>query len=141
MTGTWKGYYQYNNKRAQKSIGFDKTNFIVTITSFDGRQFEGIVVDDGQSGGMEGEGQIFGKIENNSVSFEKLMPHTTYVFRDGKRKVLDKKHPTLHYSGTISENKMHMEGLWKFNWHTVMLFGIIPFPFKGSSGTWSMTLQ
>lgn len=141
MMGTWKGYYRYDNKTAQKRIGADLTHFTIVIHSFDGKNFKGTVNDDLSSGGMEGEGQIIGKVENNEVTFRKLMQKSTYVYKDGTRKTLNKKHPTIYYTGIISADKLHMEGNWKFKWQIMFLFGLIPFPVKPFPGTWSMTLQ
>lgn len=139
MTGTWVGYYKYNKEYMQKSMGADKTNFTIIIHSFDGKKFNGVVSDEITSGGMEGEGKIFGIIDSNRVRFQKLMPKNTLIFKSGERITTDRKHPTLYYSGTISPNETHMEGTWKFKWKIDFLFGIIPIPYKPGTGTWSMT--
>ena len=44
MTGTWIGYYKYDNEQLQKASGFDKTYFTITIKSFDEKNFKGIVI-------------------------------------------------------------------------------------------------
>jgi hypothetical protein len=140
MLGTWKGYYKYNNQAIQKSAGLDRTYFTIHIHSFDGKKFEGSVTDDADSGGMEGEGKIIGQIEDTTVSCRKYMPKNTYIFKDGTKKVFDGKHPTIYYSGTISDNGNKMEGRWKIKRQFIFLFGFIPFPIKAGGGTWSMQL-
>jgi len=140
MVGTWKGHYKYHNQKARQITGFDQTNFTILIHSFDGKHFRGTVTDDLNSGGMEGEGQITGEMNNIKISFRKLMPRRTVLFKDGK-KVLDRKHPTLYYTGTISQDKKKVVGNWKIKWQIFFLFGIIPFPFKPTTGTWEMNLQ
>ena len=139
MIGSWKGYYKYDNQTAQKVMGAELTHFTVVIHSFDGKFFEGTIRDDLSSGGMEGEGQIIGKIENCTVTFKKIMPKSTYVYKDGTRKTLDKRHPAIYYTGTIARNKMSMEGNWKMKYQIVFLLGLIPFPVKPSPGTWNMS--
>ncbi len=74
MTGNWKGYYKFENEKIQKATGFEKTNFEIVISKFDRINFSGIVKDDVETGGMEETGEIIGKIDNNNISFEKLMP-------------------------------------------------------------------
>jgi hypothetical protein len=141
MIGTWKGYYKYDYKAAQKIVGADVTNFTLVIHSFDGKNFEGTVKDDLSSGGMEGEGRIIGEVENNVATFRKLMPKSTYAYKDGTRRNIDKKHPTVYYTGIISPDKLHVEGKLKIKWQIMFLFGLVPFPVKPYPGTWSMTLQ
>jgi hypothetical protein len=141
MIGTWKGYYKYDDKAVQKSVGTDLTNFTIVIHSFDGRNFEGSVKDDVSSGGMEAEGQIIGEVENDIVTFRKLMPKSTFLYKDGTRKNVDKKHPTIYYTGMISSDKLHVDGKWKIKRQIMFLFGLVPFPVKPSPGTWSMRLQ
>jgi|SRR5882724_1697981 len=141
MTGTWLNYYKYDKELLQKAIGFDKTNFTITILSFDENNFKGIVTDDIESGGMEGTGEIIGIVEGENISFEKLMPMRTLLYQNGKRKSLDKKHPTLYYTGVFSKDKKEITGRWKFKNKFVFLFGFIPTPFKSAKEIWSMRLQ
>jgi len=56
MTGTWLGYYKYDNLKIQKAFGFEKTFFTINIVSFDKKNFTRTVIDDTKSGGMEGTG-------------------------------------------------------------------------------------
>jgi hypothetical protein len=141
MIGTWTGYYKYDKKVPQTMVRHDQTNFTIIIQSFDGKFFKGIVKDDLSTGGMEGEGQIIGQVENGKVSFKKLMPRRTLVYRDGTRKVTNEKHPAIHYKGTVSPDRRKMEGKWEIKRRIAFLFGLIPFPYKPPPGTWSMTLQ
>jgi hypothetical protein len=41
MQGIWLGFYKYDNQTIQKAAGFEKTNFTISITFFDGRIFKG----------------------------------------------------------------------------------------------------
>ncbi|MGC4035854.1 MAG: hypothetical protein QM764_07825 [Chitinophagaceae bacterium] len=141
MKGTWIGSYKYDNEKAQKAIGFEKTNFTIVIDTFNGKGFEGCVFDDVESGGMEGEGKIVGEIANNTVSFKKHMPRATFVFKDASRKIIERKHPTIYYSGVVSHDGKEMKGSWKFKTQIAFLFGIIPFPYIPNKGTWYMKLQ
>jgi len=141
MKGTWIGSYKYDKEKAQKAIGFEKTNFTIVIHTFDGEEFEGSVTDDTENGGMEGVGKIVGETKGNTVSFQKHMPRATFAFKQGSRKVIDRKHPAIYYSGTISQDGKEMKGSWKFKTQIAFLFGIIPFPYNPHKGTWSMKLQ
>lgn len=141
MTGTWVGYYQYDNPDHQKAIGFDKTFFTITIKSFDGKYFTGIVNDDVKSGGMEGSGEIVGEINEGSIHFKKLMPRESLIYPKGEIKDSDRKHPTLYYTGVISKDKKEISGVWKFKITIGLLFGFLPIPYRPGKGTWSMTLQ
>jgi hypothetical protein len=89
---------------------------------------------------MEGQGDIIGKVEGNLVTFRKLMPKAAYIFKDGTRTILDKKHPTIYYTGTMSQDKLTISGNWKFKWQIMFIFGIIPFPVKPYAGSWRMSL-
>ncbi|HEY5407385.1 MAG TPA: hypothetical protein VIJ92_09860 [Ginsengibacter sp.] len=141
MTGTWLGYYKYDNKNLQKSFGFDKTHFTIIINSFDQKCFKGNVTDDVKSGGMEDTGEIVGQIDGENISFKKLMPRKSIIYPNGELKYLDKKHPILFYRGKFSKDKREISGEWKFKITIGLLFGFIPFPYRPGKGTWSMTLQ
>lgn len=140
MTGTWQGYYQYNNSLHQKAVGFDKTFFSITISSFDGNKFSGIVNDDVKSGGMEETGEITGEIKEGTVHFKKLMPRKSLLYSNGKQIYSNKKHPPLYYTGSYSTDKKTLSGEWKFKISIVFLFGLIPLPYRGGRGRWTMTL-
>ena len=141
MLGNWKGYYNFENERIQKLIGFEKTNFEILIENYDGINFSGIVNDDVKTGGMEETGKIIGKIENTNISFEKLMPKHNQINSNGDRKNVEGKHPTLYYFGTLSENKTEIIGTWKFKKRIGFLFGIIPIYFRPGNGSWKMNLH
>ena len=141
MTGTWLGYYKYDNEKLQKAYGVDKTYFTITINSFDKGFFQGIVVDDIKSGGMDGIGEIIGQIEDDKISFKKFMPKKSLIYLNGEKKYLDKKHPALYYTGTFSKDKKEISGEWKFKITLGFLFGFIPIPYRPGKGTWNMALQ
>ncbi len=142
MLGIWNGYYIYSNKIIQKAVGYEKTNFVITIDSFDGKNFKGIVQDDLSTGGMEEVGLIEGYIQEEKVFFKKQMPkHRQIVDKKGTRKTSDEKHPTLFYSGHLSGKNTSCSGKWKFGITIGFLFGLIPIPFRSASGTWKMILQ
>ena len=141
MTGTWVGYYKYGNENLQKANGFDKTNFTITIKSFDGKNFQGIVVDDIKSGGMEGIGKVMGQIEDEHIFFKKFMPKKSIICFNGEKKNSDKKHPVLYYTGVFSKDIKEISGEWKFKFTIGFLFGFIPFPYRPGKGTWRMALQ
>ena len=67
MTGTWVGYYKFDDENHQKASGFDKTFFTITINSFDKNVFTGIVIDDTESGGMEGKGEVIGEVKDENI--------------------------------------------------------------------------
>ncbi|MES2543980.1 MAG: hypothetical protein V4548_03780 [Bacteroidota bacterium] len=142
MIGTWKGYYKYDNERIQKAIGFDKTNFTITIDSFDGINFQGKVNDDLTTGGMKETGDIYGKFKDGEISFKKLMPKASLIMDlEGTRKNPNKKHKPLYYCGTFSKDKNEFNGSWKFKYTIGFLFGIIPIPYRPGNGTWQMKLK
>lgn len=141
MKGTWSGYYQYSNPELQKAIGFERTFFKITINSFDGKHFSGIVHDDIESGGMEGEGEIIGEVDGEKIYLKKYMPWESLLYPDGKTINTHKKHPTIFYTGTISKTGTEINGVWKFKMRIFFLFGFLPMPYKPGKGIWSMTLQ
>ncbi|SNR82954.1 hypothetical protein [Flavobacterium sp. ov086] len=141
MLGNWGGYYKFENERIQKAMGFEKTNFDITIEQFDGINFNGIVNDDIKTGGMKETGRVTGKIIKNKVSFIKQMPKRIQINPNGERISLEGKHPTLYYSGTLSDNKTEIIGTWKFKRKIAFLFGIIPILYRPGNGSWKMELN
>jgi len=141
MTGIWLGYYKFDKEVFQKASGFDKTFFTITIQSFNDNNFKGIVIEDIKSGGMEGTGEIIGKIEVGKIFFKKFMPKRLTLYPNGERKYEDEKHPTLYYRGTFSKDKKEINGEWKFKIRIGLLFGFIPILHRPGKGSWSMTLQ
>jgi len=131
MIGIWKGYYSHNNKTIQKIIGYEKTNFVITIDSFDGKILKGTVQDDITTGGMEDPGLIEGHLEADKIFFRKRMPKKRLIIdKKGTRKKYDKRHPVLFYSGTLSNKNTSVSGKWKFGITIGFLFGLIPLPFR-----------
>lgn len=141
MTGTWLGYYKYDNANHQKAMGFDKTFFTIVIKTFDGKHFKGIVTDDVKSGGMEGTGEIVGETKEENIYFKKLMPRESLLYPNGEIKYSDRKHSPLYYTGVISKDKKEISGIWKFKIKIAFLFGFVPIPYRPGKGTWSMSLQ
>ena len=139
MTGTWKGYYKYNNVRYQQLIGFDQTYFQINILTFDGTRFTGTVEDDRTTGGMEGIGKIEGTLDGQQLEFIKSMPILTSLGKNkGELITRNMKHPPIIYRGSLSENNTNAEGSWNFkNWF--YWYGIIPLPHIKLRGTWQMS--
>ncbi len=142
MLGNWKGFYQYRNENIQKIVGYDKTDFDLYIDKFDGVNFSGKVKDDEKSGGMKESGEIVGKILKNKISFEKSMPVNSQIInKKGDRKISNKKHPTIYYFGTLSEDKTEIIGNWEFRRKLGFLLGFFPVIFRPGKGTWKMNLK
>jgi hypothetical protein len=141
MIGTWNGNYRFDNQQIQKVKGFDKTNFKIVIDKFDGFNFEGKVVDEIETGGMTGEGEISGTIKNSKIRFTKQMPIQTLIdLKTGERLQTQKKHAPLFYFGTkINSDKF--EGKWKFKRKIYFIFGLIPIPYRPGKGKWEMTFE
>lgn len=134
LTGIWKGYYQYENKRLPESYATRNTEFTIEITSFDGRNFEGKVYDDLESGGTRGIGIIEGKIKDNKIRFVKKMPVSTVVYPDGRVVEEDKPHRNIYYEGSFENNVF--KGIWRFKFGIEFRRGILVYP--PSKGTWQM---
>ncbi|MBL7731280.1 MAG: hypothetical protein JNM88_08890 [Chitinophagaceae bacterium] len=141
MTGTWFGYYQFDDINYHNASGYEKTYFTISINSFDGKHFKGIVNDDVKSGGMEGAGEIVGKISGENICFKKFMPREAILYPNGELQYSDRKHPTLYYTGIISKDKKEISGVWKFKIRIGFIFGFIPVSQRPGKGTWSMSLQ
>jgi hypothetical protein len=138
MTGNWNGYYKFDNERIQNAIGFEKTNFTIVIDSYEQGTFQGKVNDDVTTGGMKETGHVVGKVDKNEIRFKKLMPKNCIIYANGERKTSEKKHPTLYYEGTFSEDKTEVTGKWFFKRKIGFLYGIVPILFRPAKGTWSM---
>ncbi|RZJ98983.1 MAG: hypothetical protein EOO46_23105 [Flavobacterium sp.] len=142
MIGTWNGNYRYDNKVVLEIIGFDTTGFTIIIEKFDGENFEGIVNDDVQSGGMRETGEIIGKIKKDSIYFKKLMPKNRIILSPFEtRTIPEKEHPTLYYSGIFTNDKASVSGSWKFKRKFTLYFGFIPALYRPGKGTWEMQLE
>lgn len=139
MKGTWQGFYKYNNKTVQQLMGFDKTNFTLIIKIVNGIAFEGTVIDDITTGGMEGEGKITGTLKGNKITFKKFMPRESVLLDvQGNRRQTEKPHNILYYKGILSRDGHEITGTWKFKNKLTFLFGIIPFVYCPGSGSWGM---
>ncbi len=139
--GHWIGYYKYDKQAYQERAGFDKTNFEVEILTIENDNFIGKVQDDITTGGMEGIGEIFGKVNGDKIEFVKQMPiMTLLVNKKGTRKTFNKKHRKIYYYGTFSNDWKSVNGQWKFKFGFIWI-GIIPIPIIPAKGTWTMSLQ
>lgn len=139
MKGSWDGFYRYDRDRIREATGFEKTGFTIEIMVFDGINFEGTVNDDTATGGMAETGRIIGTISKNTIRFRKFMPVGSEINPDGTSQKTGKKHKTIYYSGTLSEDGTIINGQWKFRHSIALLFGIIPIPYSPGTGTWGMT--
>jgi len=138
MKGNWNGNYKYDKKEIQKIIGFEQTNFKIIINEFDNINFVGKVIDDQNTGGMKGEGEIIGKVENGIINFIKQMPNNSLILNlDGDRKQTNKKHSPIYYTGKqVNPNKFI--GTWKFKNRIGLLFGFLPIIFSPGKGQWEI---
>lgn len=137
--GHWSGFFKFNNQNMTKARGFERTFFDLEIVSINGNEFSGRVQDDKATGGMEGLGEVVGRIEGDRIEFVKTMPKMTLIVdQKGTRKTLDKKHRPIYYSGQISNDGQSAKGTWRFKFGIIWM-GIIPMPMPRSSGTWEMT--
>lgn len=138
--GHWIGQYTFDKEVHQKMIGFDKTNFEIEITNIDNNNFYGKVQDDLTTGGSEGIGEIKGKLTGDTVEFVKQMPVMTLMIdKNGTRKILNKKHPKIYYSGNFSNDRKSISGQWRSKFGFIW-FGFIPIPIPPTKGTWTMKL-
>lgn len=138
MIGIYRGYYRYSSKKVQKAIGFEKTDFIIKVTFFDGETFSGTVKDDVETGGMKEEGFLKGKIIKNQISFEKYMPkhYELNIFTNG-HKIKDDIHPTIFYSGSALDENC-FSGQWKIRRNYKFLLGLFSVALNLGTGTWRM---
>ena len=141
MIGQWNGHYKFESEKIQKIRGFEMTKFEIIIQKFDGINFEGIVNDDIETGGMAETGKIIGNVENSIVSFEKFMPKRNVLNLKGGRKEIEGAHPILYYSGILSKNKSEIIGTWEFRKQISFLFGFIPIRYRPGKGSWKMNLS
>jgi hypothetical protein len=142
MIGNWKGSYKYGNEKVQKIIGYNETEFEIVIDKFDGENFSGKVKDDEATGGMKETGLIEGRIKNNTIYFEKLMPKNYQITNlKGDRKHTEKRHPKIYYFGKQSKDRNKFEGNWRFKKRLGFLFYVIPIIYSPGKGTWEMELK
>jgi hypothetical protein len=142
MIGNWFRYYKYNDAAIQQAMGFEQTYFTIAITSFDGTHFSGRVKDDTNTGGMKETGTITGYIKNGKVAFKKFMPKRSEIIDlAGTRRLSDKMHPTLYYSGSFAFDNNQVDGNWQFSYTVGFLFGFISIPYRPGLGTFSMHIM
>jgi hypothetical protein len=137
--GKWTGHYSFNNENINKIRGFEKTLFEFEILNVNGNVFNGKIKDDLNTGGMEGIGEIAGKIMGNKIDFIKTMPiMTLLVDKKGTRKMLNKKHRPIYYTGQFSSDGQMVSGTWRFKFGLIWI-GLFPIPVIPSIGIWSMS--
>jgi hypothetical protein len=139
VKGTWKGQYKYDNKIHKELTGFEATNFQIDIIDINDEQFTGRVSDDKATGGMDGVGEIVGKVIGDKIEFIKQMPVMRVMDTKGTRRTLSKKHPKIYYKGTFSDSASEISGVWRLKFNFVWI-GIFPVPLMPSTGTWQMSL-
>ena len=133
----WEGQYSYDSKLQQKMIGFAGTNFKMEFNLLENNYINGKVIEDTNTGGMEGEGTIIGNIYGNKIEFVKQMPIlNVHIGHKKIHKFNSKKHRPIYYSGIIAEDKKSMSGTWKFKFGFGFLHGL-PMIYMPISGTWS----
>lgn len=139
--GHWIGQYSYEKEGYQKMTGFDSTNFEIEITHVNNDIFFGTVQDDLTTGGTDGIGDIKGKITGCKVEFVKQMPIMALLI--GKKqikKIVEKKHRNIYYSGIFSNDKESISGHWRFKFGFIWV-GFFPIPIIPAKGYWKMTLK
>jgi len=138
MLGKWNGYYKYDNKKLQKLISHEQTNFTITIDFFEDDIIKGAVIDDIKSGGMHGIGEIEGEVHKEFIYFEKRMPFESIITdMKGTRKTTENKHKPIFYQGKLISDNVY-QGTWEFNKVWGFIFGIIPIKYRPGKGTWEM---
>lgn len=134
MKGKYYGAYKYDNTRAQEMIKHSKTFFNVEITEFENGKFQGTIEDDQDTGGTPGVGTIKGEIDGNDIFFIKEMPVAAFLV-NGVKKTYNRKHPKIHYTGNITDDKI--KGVWKIKLG-IILSGLTFLLGANTTGTWSM---
>jgi hypothetical protein len=108
----WKGEYVYDDRFQPAAI---KTSFpfILRIKSVgpDGL-FEGMCQDDPAITQIDFHADIFGKLEGNELTFNKMYPKAILRDKLGQRTIIDQPHPDILYQGQIP-NKRRILGTWK----------------------------
>lgn len=138
MYKKWKGTYEYDKCKHQEATGSDRTNFEVEIISISGSNFVGKIVDDVNSGGTAGIGEVAGRISGNEIEFVKKMPVLTRFEKGKIVPVKNKKGRNIFYSGILSDDGKSASGRWRFK-IGVGFLGILPVIFLPTSGVWTMS--
>jgi hypothetical protein len=85
-------------------------------------------------------GEVTGKISGDEMSFVKQMPVMTMrLLSTGERKLRNKKHGAIYYTGVFSADRKVVEGQWRIKARFVW-FGIIPMRVNPGSGSWEMRI-
>jgi len=137
--GIWNGHYDYGERIRKRVSRLTSTKFTIEIIETADRRFTGTVQDDLTTGGTEGIGKIEGTINSNKIKFIKRMPVMTLIVdKNGARKVLKKRHPSIYYSGIFSADKRIVTGEWHFK-ARILWMGYFPRFVTRQSGTWTMS--
>lgn len=137
----WRGSYKYDNAAVRKIIGFDHTNFEIEFIFSDDIHFTGTVKDDRNTGGTPGTGEVSGTVIGDEVQFVKKMPVMTAIINGAFYKTIEgRKHRNIYYAGSLSADSKSMSGKWKIRFG-VGFWGILPFIWLPTTGTWSASSQ
>ena len=135
----WIGSYRYDNEKHRKAVGWEQTVFEVEFVSWHADEFVGKIVDDPDTGGTPGTGEIVGSISGGRIEFVKKMPVLTLISGIHTRVTRsNRKHPDIFYAGTVSPDGTSMSGEWRIKLG-FGFFGLWPTIFLPMSGTWTMT--
>lgn len=136
----YRGSYQYNSQKIQELIGHKRTFFNLEFEIFEDDTLKGTVEDDISTGGMTEVGEIRGEVYEDSIFFQKQMPHYGGIDKNGNIIIQHKKkHPSLFYVGQISTGNSYT-GTWEFEKMWFLWLGFIPYRRSMGNGTWEMTL-
>ncbi len=138
MIGKWNGAYEYDMRNGFKNPNLKRVEFDIEIVSKEYNSFKGTVEDNIEMGGTPGVGQITGVVNDNTIMFEKNMPVEVMLLQNGESKVKNNKHPTLIYTGTITNDTTMISGTWKFKKLKFLWIGILPWWYDLGSGTFTM---
>jgi len=138
LQGTWIGTYQYNLPEEYKDEKLINVNFTITIEKVKGNTFSGTVTDDLETGGTPGLGVIKGTFNEIGIQFDKKMPISSSIDKNGRVINEKKKHPTIMYEGDFSWSKKNISGIWKFKKRVLFWKGIIPHRISVGNGTFTM---
>src|SRR5688500_862261 len=108
MIGNWTGCYEFDNNKLRVSTSLDKTYFTLTIDSFNGNSFNGIVNDNIDTRGIKDSWGIIGNIVNKKVFFIKFKPIQSDFGNNESLKLIDKQGPIIYFSGILKDNKMEI---------------------------------
>jgi hypothetical protein len=141
-TGTWIGYYQYNNVKMEQRRGVEQTGFTIEILTISNDEFTGTVTDDLATGGMNGVGTITGKIIANGITFVKQMPKMLLIHPDGHHEERTEAHQPLYYTGVFEDDGRTVSGEWTFKTSFFLKIFLYIIGMSGAnSGTWSMRMS